>query len=111
MATVIIPAWPRRFSVIRFRQFFERKLREEAPAHVKLRIVWVSIDNMKKFEEAWIKWLDALTKRDGCNYQQNLEELTSVLMTIKNEYPDAYLMDTTGTSDKPIAILDEVILG
>jgi hypothetical protein len=40
-----------------FRQFAERLIRMEAPAHVLPRICFVNEEYMKKFEEAQDKWI------------------------------------------------------
>lgn len=56
-ATVFLPAWPKRFQNIRFRRMIERTLRLEAPAHVYLKICWLSLCDMKTFEKICNEWL------------------------------------------------------
>jgi hypothetical protein len=110
-ATVVLPAWPQRFRLARFRQFFEDTLRREAPAHVRLNIVWISPQQMLQFEQAWQLWLAALSREDSCDYNTSLEGLNTILTALKNVYPAAYLYDDEGGDDKPLIILDEAMLG
>jgi hypothetical protein len=58
--SVVLPSWPARFRDLRFRRFVEETLRREAPAHVLLRICWVSHDQMRAFEQAYDAWAAAL---------------------------------------------------
>ncbi|MVT08325.1 hypothetical protein [Chitinophaga tropicalis] len=110
-ATVVLPAWPQRFRLARFRQFFEDTLRREAPAHIRLNILWVSPQQMLQFEKAWKQWTMALSREDSCDYTSSLEQLNKILMELKNVYPAAYLYDDDGGADKPLIILDEAMLG
>ncbi|HEX9737492.1 MAG TPA: hypothetical protein VGG06_36490, partial [Thermoanaerobaculia bacterium] len=50
------PSWPRRFRDLRFRRLVEDTLRLEAPAHVYLKVCWISHLGMKRFEIAWDEW-------------------------------------------------------
>lgn len=58
-ASVILPSWPSRFQSIRFRQYVEELLRLEAPAHVYLKICWISHCEMLEFEKCHDAWLEA----------------------------------------------------
>lgn len=52
--SVYLPSWSRRFKKIRFRQYVEKVLREECPAHIFPKICWISHDQMKYLEERLI---------------------------------------------------------
>jgi hypothetical protein len=110
-ATVVLPAWPQRFRLARFRQFFEDTLRREAPAHIRLNILWISPQQMLQFELAWKKWLAALSREGSCDYEDSLRALNVVLKGLKNVYPAAYMWDDEGGDDKPLILLDEAMLG
>jgi hypothetical protein len=110
-ATVVLPAWPQRFRLARFRQFFEDTLQREAPAHIRLNIVWISPQQMLEFEQVWKQWLAALSREESCDYNSSLKELNDTLMALKNVYPAAYMYDDEGGDDKPLIILDEAMLG
>lgn len=110
-ATVVLPAWPQRFRLARFRQFFEDTLQREAPAHIRLNIVWISPQQMLQFEQVWKQWLGALSREESCDYNSSLKALNDLLMALKNVYPAAYMYDDEGGDDKPLIILDEAMLG
>jgi hypothetical protein len=57
--TVALPYWPERFRVTQFRDFLERALRTEAPAHVHVRVCWVSNEQMAELDAAYGAWLVA----------------------------------------------------
>lgn len=110
-ATVVLPAWPQRFRMARFRQFFEDTLRREAPSHIRLNIVWISPQQMWQFEKAWKQWLNALSREESCDYDDSLQALNTIMKGLRNVYPAAYLYDDEGGDDKPLIILDEAMLG
>ncbi len=60
IATVMLPAWAGRFRKQENRALIERILQREAPAHILLRILWVSPKALCSFEtgyKAWLRWL------------------------------------------------------
>jgi uncharacterized protein YegP (UPF0339 family) len=110
-ATIVLPGWPRRFQSSRFRQFFEQTLRKEAPAHIRLRILWVSPQDMYDYEKACIAWLRSFAWSGGCDYTQRLEELTDVLQSMRTIFPATTLFDEGGDTDGQVILLDETLLG
>jgi hypothetical protein len=52
-ASVVLPHWPKHFDDMAFRQYFEKKIREEAPAHIQLKICWVSNEKLREFESSY----------------------------------------------------------
>ncbi len=55
--SIYLPSWSRRFRAIRFRQFVERTLLLECPAHIIPKICWLSLEDMKRLEEKMEPWL------------------------------------------------------
>lgn len=110
-ATVVLPGWPRRFQSSRFRQFFEQTLRKEAPAHIRLRILWVSPEDMYNYEKACLAWLRSFEWTGGCDYAQRLQDLTSILQSMRTIYPATSLFDEGGNADSQVILLDETLLG
>lgn len=80
IATVVLPAWPRRFRDKANRKLMETILYREAPAHVLLRILWLSPKDLCAFEtkyKMWTSWLANKKERcgasfDPCNFIQFL---------------------------------------
>nr|VFJ60533.1 MAG: hypothetical protein BECKDK2373C_GA0170839_10829 [Candidatus Kentron sp. DK] len=64
----VFPDWPGRFPSLVFRQFVERTLREETPAHLTPYVQWLDRDAMAQFETAWRDWrknvMGAATEHD-----------------------------------------------
>lgn len=58
---MVLPGWVDRFNSADFRQFAERKIRQETPAHIYPEICWVSRQQMKDFETSYQKWLEQNT--------------------------------------------------
>jgi hypothetical protein len=63
--TFVFPSWPRRFQNSEFRQFVEKTVREETPAHLTVYVQWLDKDSMTAFVEAYKDWVN---KR--CDYWQ-----------------------------------------
>ncbi|MCQ6468374.1 hypothetical protein NPN14_24405, partial [Vibrio parahaemolyticus] len=47
-----------RFRNLTFRKYAEKIFRQEAPAHVLLKICWVNANDMKQFQLAYKNWLE-----------------------------------------------------
>jgi len=67
IATVILPAWPKRFRSDENKELVERLLRQEAPAHVLLRVLWLRPEDFYLFETSFKKWNRYLAKKTYCD--------------------------------------------
>jgi len=138
---VVLPSWPERFQDLRFRRMVEETLRREAPAHIYLRICWVSHDQMKGLETAMNDWAGALAELaeglGGCRadlapgevtpptgetplptdtgiteYGTALKTLAEKLFSLDTVYPLARLHDCHETpTDEPAITLNNTSLG
>jgi uncharacterized protein YegP (UPF0339 family) len=109
--SVILPAWPTRFRNIAFRQFVERTIRLETPAHIHPKICWVNLDQMRKFERAYHKWVGGMITNDIPNPHTS-RKLIKALYSLDNVYPAALLHSCDDTkSNEPQVILDYTSLG
>jgi hypothetical protein len=101
--SIILPFWLKRFTSMAFRNYMETLFREEAPAHLLLKICWVDPAEMKAFEEAysvWIKtrktWYDSLPLPPAniqTGYSDALNKLIDVLEGLRTDFPAATLHD------------------
>jgi hypothetical protein len=66
IATVALPAWPRRFRKPENRQFIENILHREAPAHVLLRVLWLAPYDFCCFEKKYKSWGRWLAGKKSC---------------------------------------------
>jgi hypothetical protein len=138
--TVVLPGWSQRFRDLRFRRLAEETLRREAPAHVLVKICWISHDQMRQVDEAYEEWaarlaalepalgacapgVHAATLRGGTvplpaakpadgSYLSALDALVAVLRTLVTVHPMARLHDCRDTSgDEPQVSLNNTNLG
>ncbi|MEB3357113.1 MAG: hypothetical protein VKK04_10325 [Synechococcales bacterium] len=114
--SIVLPAWPKRFQDRTFRQFVERTLRLEAPAHVVLKIAWVDVDQMHRFELAYQAWLEQLSQvncdGEACHQTHALNDFIQTLSNLRGVYPVASLADPEALefTQNPV-ILDQTPLG
>jgi hypothetical protein len=116
-ASVVLPYWPDHFDSMAFRQYFEDKINEEAPAHVMLKVCWLSNELMRRFEVAYRNWIEKLV---GCSFDPTQlgsfrdanNELVGILKKLHSEYPVATLHDCVESKEgnNPV-ILGKTILG
>ncbi|WP_432695156.1 hypothetical protein ACQUQP_11410 [Marinobacterium sp. YM272] len=94
-ASVILPYWPQRFRNLAFRRFFENLLREQAPAHIHLKICWIDHWQMAALEQALHAWLEALASEafDSPLLTERQNTLIEVLGSLRSVYPTATLHD------------------
>jgi len=112
-ATVVLPYWPTRFQRPEFREFIETTLRQEAPAHVFLRICWVDTNHMREFEDAYCQWVSTLQSGiASCNAIEAKNKLIKTLCKLRSVYPVASLHDCEApTGDSNRVVLNYSIIG
>ncbi len=54
--TAVFPDWIDRLGE---REFIEKVVRDETPAHLRIRVVWLGVPEMAAFESAFRDWLDS----------------------------------------------------
>lgn len=112
-ASVFLPYWPQRFRDADFRRFFEMTLRREAPAHVHVKVCWLSFTGMQRFETAYKAWLEALkghrenqapdaAKKEVVRKASN--DLIAVMDNAKTVYPEATLHDCEEGTANPVRL-------
>jgi uncharacterized protein len=113
--TVVLPGYSMRLRNKNFRQFAERLIRMETPAHVLPRICFVDEENMGKFEEAYNEWLTERTKSKDPLKQasdETLVKLIEVLEEIFTVYEQGRLSDCDDeTPERNPVILGRSTLG
>ena len=66
IATVALPAWPKRFRTAEGRMIMENIMYRTAPAHVLLRILWLTPYDFCRFETKYKKWHLMLAGKSTC---------------------------------------------
>mgnify|MGYP005811410473 CR=1 FL=1 len=116
-ASVVLPHWPKHFDNMAFRKYFEDKIREQAPAHIQLKICWVSNEQLREFETRYHDWILQLGRfRAGANnqptYQEANDRMVEILSKLHSVYPKATLHDCEESdADKNPVMLGKTILG
>ena len=112
-ATAIVPWWPERFQNTDFRRFFEKTLREQAPAHVHVKICWVDQATMQSFETAYQEWLQ--TKADPSSSAAAMraahQQLVDELSALRSVYEEVELRDCMAGDEQQPLLLNHSILG
>jgi hypothetical protein len=86
---------------IEFRRFAEQTIRMETPAHLGLKICWVSKKELAEFSQVYCSWLAELAKPepDAVTLHTRLEALIEVFTNLNNVYPQATLHDCIDGND------------
>lgn len=125
--TVVVPGWLAVSSRMEFRRFAEEKIRLEAPAHLALKICWVSPDQFYLLEKGWNEFLGHYgALRNPANpvsepllaaWEKSYNAVSQILSSLKNIYPASTLnscndmqFDASGEPLQTPVILDHSAL-
>ncbi|MDH5414570.1 MAG: hypothetical protein OEW87_10565, partial [Flavobacteriaceae bacterium] len=114
MATVVVPYWQGRFDTPGFREFVEKTIRTEAPAHIHLNICWIDNRQMIMFEKAYKEWLLELAKEESDPEELSaaLNNFIGVIEQLRNVYPSGRLHNCEdGDQIRNSIILDNTSIG
>ncbi len=118
-ASVVLPYDAGHFDNMAFRQYFEDKIREEAPAHIMLKICWLDNDLMRQFEVAYKKWIETLaafsaehSATNTAEFKNANNEMIHLIASLKSEFPQASLHDCAESKEgsNPV-MLGKTVLG
>ena len=117
-ASVVLPYWPDHFDNMAFRQYFENKIREEAPAHVMLKICWLSNEQMREFELRYKKWVETLAAYSfdktftEAEFMDANDRMIGILGELHSEYPQASLHNCDESKEgSNTVVLNKTVLG
>lgn len=98
---------------IAYRRFAEQCIRKEIPAHLGVKICWVSTEQLELFEEAYCSWLSVLAypEPDAIELQSRLNALLEIFTQLHNVYPLASLHDCVDGDDANRVFLNQTTLG
>ncbi len=112
--TIVLPYWPLRFRSMDFRQYVERIIHMETPAHILPKICWIDPENMKQLEDLYFEWLEETTKPkpDRAQLANRTKKLIQKLNKLTTVYPEGVLHDCDSpATDDDAVILDRTQLG
>ncbi|HLK27339.1 MAG TPA: hypothetical protein VKT28_02070 [Puia sp.] len=81
IATIALPAWPQRFRSDESHAIIENLLQREAPAHVLLRVLWLTPHDLCCFESRFRRWNHWLTWDQHCKFDYKVCEFSEFLFT------------------------------
>jgi hypothetical protein len=118
-ASVFLPYWTEQFNNMNFRSYFENMIRTEAPAHIMLKVCWISNEQMCQLELDYKRWINALayythTPLDvdrGIELKEANDNLVLLLATLHSVYPEATLHDCDESVNTNPVMLGKTILG
>ena len=109
--SIVLPAYTPRFLNIAFRQYAERTIRMEAPAHTFVKICWVSNEQLITFENAYKEWLDVKSGKTEDTTNTKLIEFINILTALRSIYPVARLEDCSSSEERTLFMLNQNALG
>jgi hypothetical protein len=111
--SAVLPYWPERFRNLNFRALLERTIREEAPAHVQVKVCWIGQQQMTELDGAYRAWLAAkgTATPDAPTLRVTTRRLIEILEALSTVYPAASLHDCDVGEDETIVRLGSTALG
>lgn len=109
IATVALPAWPERFRKQESRELIENILYREAPAHVALRVLWLTPHDLCCFEKHLKKWLTWMAYQKSC--ETNYTTCNFINFLFRQEFEclaDPVVCDTCISGTTEISCIDTI---
>lgn len=116
--SVVLPGYTLRFANTDFRNYIEKIIKEELPAHVLAKICWIGYrekdvkdpaeNQLVQFEKTYKDYLFAKTDLNQEQPEPQLASFIKALTVLDNVYPTGRLFDC---SDENERLSDKIILG
>lgn len=71
----IFPDWSARFANPAFRQFAEKTIANQLPAHLFPQVYWLDLKALTDFEHSYTSWLEALNRYEQAQLDNTLEDV------------------------------------
>jgi hypothetical protein len=99
-------------SSLEFRRFAEETIRMETPAHLGLKVCWVSTASLNAFGAAYCAWQLELAQEtpDQDVLSELLNNVLDLLVNLENVYPPARLHDCQEGSEDSRVFLNHTII-
>lgn len=113
--TAVLPYWMEKFvdPQMKIREYTNRLFRQEAPAHVHLKICWVNNSQMRLVDLHYRRWLEENAKRfpNKEMLSRRLNALISIMGKLRNVYAEGFLHDCEDSEEENTIILNKSYLG
>ena len=93
-------------------------IQTEAPAHIAVKVCWISFTAMKKFETIFKRWNEALMEYSSLSnpddtirnkYMKASNNMIDFLSSVKSVYPKAHLHDCEEGTVNPVRVGSTVL--
>ena len=120
--TAVLPGWTDLTIDPNYRKYAEKVIREEIPAHIFVKVCWVSQEVMALFEDAYAAWFSVMKEGAGMTVGDDWKAkrsaaanaLVNAMGQFANIYKEAILMSDEVSDfedDEAITRLDSTFLG
>lgn len=113
--TVVLPYWMEKFldDKMKIREYVDRLFRQETPAHIHVKICWVSNRQMRLIDWHYRRWLEENAKRfpDKDRLTRRLNALISIMGRLRNVYFQGFLHDCDDSEEENTIVLGKSFLG
>lgn len=114
--SIVLPYWPLHMRSMAFRDYFERIVRREIPAHTMVKICWVDDVSMFNFEAVYKNWLTDLANFKAgaitaAMFKTSNDNLINILFNLHSVYPVAVLHDCVESQGTNPVMLGKTALG
>lgn len=120
--TAVLPGWTDMTLNLNFRKYAEKIIREEIPAHIFVKVCWISQEVMGLFEEAYAAWFSVMKEGAGLSagaawktrHTAAAGSLVQVMGQFANIYQEAVVMpeDVSDFDDgEDVSRMDYTYLG
>jgi len=109
--SIVMPGYANRFLDMEFRNYVERVMRDEMPAHLLVKICWADNEKLHELEEAYRDWLDVRADRKDDHDGIILKRLIDAMAEIKSVYPESHLQTCSEEEQRQLFLLNKNSLG
>lgn len=111
--TALLPGWPELAGNLHYRRYVENIIREELPAHVFVKICWVSREVMATLEDAYTYWrqvmFDGSLFRQPSNWKKRHAKAINKMVDAFGQFANIYQMAVVMPDDTMDYVDDESI--
>lgn len=109
--SIVLPAYATRFLNLDFRNYCERQIRIETPAHLLPKICWINNEQLYELEHAYRDWLSVKAGSVEDKDQLILARLVQIVSSLRTVYPPARLQECNSTEETSLFLLNRNALG
>ncbi|MEM6378300.1 MAG: hypothetical protein AAF705_08810, partial [Bacteroidota bacterium] len=91
--SIVVPDWPRKWQLVDFRRYFRILVQSNIPAHLAADIHFLSLGDMKSFEDSYQAWLEEKRREDTAPSELDKHALSIIKHLLKDDETKAKISD------------------